>query len=654
MIGSVLALILLLLAIAGGTIASYAYDDDAPLIPRLAYGAASGLVALAGVGFVLANFIGITPAALLAGVIVALPVAAVVRPDVRSRLLADSRAVREGVRAAYDAPSVSTVGPIVYAVAMTAFLWVVLDRVIVEHDGILSTGYVNNLGDLPFHLQVTSSFAYGENFPPEDPTYAGTGFAYPYMSDFLAAMLVALGASLREAFFLENLALALALVGLVHRFTRVITADRLAAYVAPILVLLSGGLGWIVFIQDAIASEQGVIGSLGALNRDYTIASEVYRWGNSITTLLVTQRSLLFGLPIALIVFSLLWKLVHTDAPTGPRYRLGSRSNRLALAGGILTGSLPLVHAHSFVVVLGTAFFIGLFFRGWREGRWASWSIYVIAALALALPQIWWSTHDSIAEAGTFFGFELGWDHGDTPIGWFWFLNTGLFIPLAVLAFFWPTRPALASRPLLLFTATFLVWFIVPNVMKLAPWVWDNIKVLFYWFVGFTPLVALVLARWLRSGQGLRLAGAAALIVLTLAGSLDVWRAISGQTDYQEFDRDGIAVAAIIRDETPARALILHAPTYNPPVFLTGRRSLLGYTGYIWAHGLPYVDREADIKRIYAGEPDADELIDRYGIDYILVSPIERGSMPVNDAYLGQFATVGEAGEYRLYGVSRP
>jgi len=390
------------------------------------------------------------------------------------------------------------------------------------------------------------------------------------------------------------------------------------------------------------------------LTRDYTIASEVFRWGNAITTLLVTQRSLLFGLPIALVVFVMLWRLVHTEAPIGSRFRLGSGPNRLALAGGILTGSLPLVHAHSFVVVLGTAFFIGLLFRGWREGRWAAWSIYVIAALVLALPQIWWSTHDSIANAGTFFGFELGWDHGEQNILWFWFVNTGLFIPLAVLAALWPERPAIATRSLLLFSAAFLVWFIVPNVMKLAPWVWDNIKVLFYWWVGITPLVALVLARWLKSGQGWRLAGATALVALTLAGGLDVWRAVSGQTDLQEFDRDGIAVAAIIRQETPARALILHAPTYNPPVFLTGRRSLLGYTGYIWAHGLPYVDREADIKRIYAGEADADQLIDRYGIEYILVSPIERGSMPVNDAYLEQFATVGEAGDYRLYGVSRP
>ena len=59
---------------------------------------------------------------------------------------------------------------------------------------------------------------------------------------------------------------------------------------------------------------------------------------------------------------------------------------------------------------------------------------------------------------------------------------------------------------------------------------------------------------------------------------------------------------------------------------------------------MPYEDREADIKRIYAGEPGAEELLDRYGIEYILVSPIERGSMPVNDAFLGQFATIGESG----------
>ncbi len=107
-------------------------------------------------------------------------------------------------------------------------------------------------------------------------------------------------------------------------------------------------------------------------------------------------------------------------------------------------------------------------------------------------------------------------------------------------------------------------------------------------------------------------------------------------------------------EETAPSALILHAPTYNPPVFLTGRRSLLGYTGYIWAHGLEYAEREADIKRIYAGEADAEALLDKYGIDYIEVTPLERGSMEVDDAFFERFTKVGEAGAYQLFAVPRP
>jgi hypothetical protein len=651
------SVVLAVLAVAGGALASYWYDDDASFTTRLAYGSATGLAALALVGFVLANLVGLPAATYLTGAILAgLAVAAVARPGGRVLVRADLLATRRDLVAAVRRPSLATTGPIAYTLVAVLFVWLIFAKVILLDNGALATGYVNNLGDLPFHLQVTSSFAFGQNFPPEDPTYAGTGFAYPYLSDLLAAMFVGLGASLSNAFLLENVLLGLALIGLLQRFTRIVTGDRLASYIAPVLVLLSGGLGWVLLIQDARTGEHGLMAVLGAMTRDYSIGGEpILRWGNAITTLLVTQRSLLFGLPVAVLVFILLWKLIHLDmARPG---RIGARAT--ALAAGLLTGALPLIHAHSFVVTIGTAFFLGLLFQQWRERRWLPWSIYVVAALALALPQIWWSTHDSIANAGTFFGFEIGWDHGtENPI-WFWFVNTGLFIPLAVAAYAWPRRSSPASRSLLLFTTAFVAWFIVPNVMKLAPWVWDNIKVLFYWFVGFVPLVALLLARWLKGRPSWRVAGAGALVALTLAGGLDVWHVLSGQTSYQEFDRDGIAIAEAIRSETPPRALVLHAPDYNPAVFLTGRRSLLGYTGYIWAHGLPYTDREADIRHIYAGDDGALQLIGRYGIDYILVSPLERAyqkaaGLAVNDAFFDQFTKVDQIGEYTLYEVAKP
>ncbi|MBA3767926.1 MAG: hypothetical protein H0W99_13270 [Acidobacteria bacterium] len=147
---------------------------------------------------------------------------------------------------------------------------------------------------------------------------------------------------------------------------------------------------------------------------------------------------------------------------------------------------------------------------------------------------------------------------------------------------------------------------------------------------------------------------AAFVVVLTFSGALDVWRVVSRATELQEFDRDGIAFAAMTSIRTPPRALVLHAPIHNHPVFLTGRRSLMGYPGHIWTHGLDYRQREAEIKRIYAGAPDALVLLNRYGIEYAVLSPLERTLMPVNDSFFEHYQRVGEIGEYRLYKIGRP
>jgi len=100
--------------------------------------------------------------------------------------------------------------------------------------------------------------------------------------------------------------------------------------------------------------------------------------------------------------------------------------------------------------------------------------------------------------------------------------------------------------------------------------------------------------------------------------------------------------------------LILHAPTYNDPVYLTGRRTFLGYPGHVWSHGIDYSKREAELKRIYAGSAEAPALIERTGIEYVVVGPLERGELrqqgiTLNESFFARYKKVGEAGEYRLY-----
>ena len=82
----------------------------------------------------------------------------------------------------------------------------------------------------------------------------------------------------------------------------------MAALAVPALVLLSGGFGWLVFLREAASSGQGVFTMLGSLPHDYTKAYPGFEWGNAVTALFVTQRSILLGVAVALVVWTLWWQ----------------------------------------------------------------------------------------------------------------------------------------------------------------------------------------------------------------------------------------------------------------------------------------------------------------------------------------------------------
>jgi len=564
------------------------------------------------------------------------------------------------------------------------------------------TGVLNNFGDLPFHLSVISGFAYGNNFPPEDPTYAGVRFTYPFLTDFVSAIFVRCGADLRQSMFIENFVVALAFVGLLHRWALEMLRDKLAAVITPILVLLSGGFGWVLlYYQLMQKNEDGLIGILKNLPPSFTVIPETtWRWGNAVSTLLIPQRGFLLGLPLAVIVFTQWWlsdekpgerrkgeqgkrgkgeggkgkgkkQKKHNgaeinQAKPGTHRRLSLSpfpfspvplsdspiplSVRRMIAAGVVAGLIPLVHAHSFVVVMVVGACLALL-----QLRWRDWITFFIVASLIALPQMWWSTHNSAVDAGKFFEWQLGWDHGQENAIWFWFKNTGLFIPLTVAAILWRSKERpLVSRRLLIFFLPFTLCFIIPNVLKMAPWIWDNIKVLFYWWLASAPLVALLLARLWRQG-GIRRAIALSLFVcVTLAGALDVAAIVLRSSRYEVFNANGIKFAELIKQETAPRAMVIHAPVHNHPVFLTGRRSLLGYPGHVWTHGLEFAPRESEIRRVYAGAPDASAILRKYGVAYVVVSPLERNIMNVNERFFSNFEIVGEVGEYRLYKITQP
>ena len=657
------SLLLALLVTLSGTLATYLYDENASLGARLCAGAVLGLAALGLVGFVVASFIGLSGIAILfTTAICCSPIALLADASITKRLKLNldevSQAARQLIR-----PDLKALGYFSFYAFTALVLWKVFDRAVIEDPTGLSTGLLNNFGDLPFHISVITSFGLGNNFPPEDPTYAGVRFTYPFISDFVSAIFLRCGADLRQSMFIENYLLGIAFVGLLHRWASVMLRDKLAAIITPFLVLLNGGLGWKLLFDKAGTNEGGLFGVLMDLPPSFTVIPETtWRWGNAISALLVPQRGFLMGLPLATIAFTQWW--LATEKAKSPEHRdTGKKSRqknfvrpetpsrfplatRRMMAAGVAAGLLPLVHAHSFIVVMGMGACLALIHIRWRE-----WFTFFAVASAIAIPQLLWSTIHSAVDAGSFFAWEVGWDHGqENPIV-FWAKNTGFFIPLIFAAILSKNEGYLVPRRLLLFYLPFTLCFIVPNLLKMAPWIWDNIKVLYYWWLASAPLVALLLARLWRQGPIRRTIAVLLFVSVTLAGALDVAGIALRSIKYQVFDAAGLRFAELVKAQTPPRALIIHAPVHNTPVFLTGRRSLMGYPGHIWTHGLEFVQREGEIKRIYLGSPDAEQLIRKYGIEYAVAGPHERVVTPMNELFFSRFEKVGEVGEYKLYKI---
>ncbi len=187
--------------------------------------------------------------------------------------------------------------------------------------------------------------------------------------------------------------------------------------------------------------------------------------------------------------------------------------------------------------------------------------------------------------------------------------------------------------------------------MKFAPWEWDNIKILIYWFVGSIPLVALLLAETFRKSTPFKILAGACLIFLMASGLVDIWRVVSRQVNYEVFNRDSVAISELIKSKTDPKALFLNTPTYNSPVVLSGRRSLMRYIGHLSSYGIDYEAREQDVKRLYEGTAIADTLLKSEGINYVLIGEQEMREQQVNENYFRKFPMVAETGGYRIYRV---
>lgn len=498
-----------------------------------------------------------------------------------------------------------------------------------QDDG-LHPGYTGIWGDWTSHMGLTTYFSSAQHvLPPPSPWMAGTSLPYSFLPDFFSSILMHLGLGPWSAMPLSSALLSIALVVIFFSVAQRFIGSRWGALAATVIFFLGSGLGFALLGGDIQSIDGSPLGYLSgffsavlAPVREYTDLPDLgFQWRNPVLAMLVPQRSTDFGWAMGLFALAVLWHAWTT------------KSRREMIVVGVTVGLLPLFHETTYAgfIAFGGAVAL-LSLRSWRRWLW-----FFVPALVLGLPQMIMILPPAETRY-PFIHFELGWMSSVYPDSynpiWFWLINTFLLIPISLVGLFSSRFGIPRMRRFLLPT---LAFFVVPNVLVLAPWNWDNSKFLIWWAMPASILMAAVLVKVGRVGR--RAAAVAVLLVglQSMSGGLDLIRAWHSDIQlplHVLYTPDDLALATWARDNTDPQAVFLTAGRNDNPILaMSQRRVVLGWLSTAWSLDIDYRPRLADEVSMYRGDPSAGRLFERYGVNYVVVGPYELTDMQANLGY---------------------
>lgn len=506
--------------------------------------------------------------------------------------------------------------------------------------------------DLPFHLALTTSFLHGQNFPAIYTPFPPASLLYPFLPDFQISVLATLGMTLRSALLVASVPLALAFAVLFYSFARRLlsTSEKLSgpyaaqasAVLATIIFLLNGGFGFFYVWEDWRKSGKALPAFWSQLEMNYTnLGERRIQWTNFIADTQLPQRASLFGFPVALMVltvFAIVWRNWSLDE-NGRNKWCGVG---LLLVAGTLTGLTPLFHVH---VYLGLGLISGFLFLLQPRRQWLA---YWLPAVLLALPHLLDLLQH--VSASSFLRLQPGW-RAHTESIWIWYLLKNIGAPLLLIIPAWWAAPPVWRR----FYLAFLFLFVLSLLIAVSPNDFDNIKLMYLWYVPTSVLIAAWLVR-LASVNRWKLPAkilATALAIACITSGLLALQHERGSR-HLLFSQEEMAAATFALEKTYPRALFLTGPTLGQPILsLAGRPVLRANTAWLWSHGYEFGQREADVKSIYAGSDEALNLIQYYGIDYVYFGAREREAGGNQSFFDDNLKAVYRSGAIAIYDAER-
>ena len=487
-------------------------------------------------------------------------------------------------------------------------------------DGALCSGQ-STYGDLCMHLSFATGLV-GQSFPPEYSILPGTQLGYPFLVDALSATMLIFGTSLSLSFVVPGtLMTALIFAGL-YFYAWEITKKKGASVLSVVLLLFSGGLGFLYTLDNIGVDTSALYEALyGYYKAPANMPEYNLRWVNALCDLIIPQRALMAGWTCLIPALYLL----------ACAMREKRKLNYLAL--GLWAGPMVMIHTHSFLALgaISLGVLIYELIKSKRKKRVLFlYGIYGCTALILALPQLLVWTFPQTINGGSL-RIVFNWVN-NTGSGltdgylWFWIKNVGLMyivFPIAALS--------VKSRRAKAISIGAFILYAIAEFIVFQPNVYDNSKLFFAAYIAVLPVGTGFLGELynrLDFVKGRRVLAFGFVLVCILSGGISLAREAISR--YQLFDVSHVAAAEYIKENTPEDAVFLTADNHNNTVAaLTGRKIVCGSSLYLYFHGVDYSEADYEAALMLA-KPDNEELYQKYGVDYIFISSYERETKTIN------------------------
>lgn len=485
-----------------------------------------------------------------------------------------------------------------------SILW--LRMLVITPKGLFA-GHPYVWADWSMHLALASNFAYRpvQHWFDSLPVYAGARVTYPFVSNLFSGLFLHLGFSYPLAFLLPSLLVTMMTLVILYRFYTIFLRSTLAACLASTILLCSGGIGAFLLVREK--GLEVLLDPTITLTQIPALAIEV---NTLVASMLIPQRAFLFGLPLGLLLLNFL----YTEFLMKKKVTTFSKLHYVGM--GLLAGLLPIIHTHTYLVIVFASLWIGIV----SLNSIKRWLFFAGPAAVLSFLLYLVFLKDGVS-GSSFFSFVPGWYVHDGLIAWMWFWvkNWGLFLGVALLGTVWVRRHE--SIKLFYFVCFFWALFILGNLVQFQPQIWDNTKIFAWVYVGLTIPVVVLLSALYRVKIVGKLITALVVGILIFSGALDLIHNLdSEKKTFQMLSSDEISLGVAARDLIPAEASVLTPATVTNPISMIGGRSvLLGYPGWAFSYGLSYADREADIVAAYQGSQALDVVASRYQATYVYV-----------------------------------